>query len=56
MVRVIKSRGMRWVGLVALVGERRSVYRVLVGKPGGKRTLGSQDVGWRTMLRWMFRK
>ena len=33
IVRVIKSRIMRWVGHVARVGERRGVYRVLVGKP-----------------------
>jgi hypothetical protein len=33
MVRVIKSRKMRWVGHVALMGEGRGVYRVLVGRP-----------------------
>ena len=38
--RVIKSRRMRWVGHVARMGERRGVYRVLVGKPEGKRPLG----------------
>jgi len=37
LVRVIKSRGMRRTGHVALMGERRGVYRVLVGKPEGKR-------------------
>jgi hypothetical protein len=36
---VIKSRGMRWAGHVARLGERRSVYRVLVGKPERKRPL-----------------
>ena len=40
IVRVIKSRRMRWVGHVARMGERRGVYRVLVGKPEGKRLLG----------------
>jgi len=40
IVQVIKSRRMRWVGHVALVGERRGVYRVLVGKPEGKKPLG----------------
>jgi len=39
-VRVMKSRRMRWAGHVALTGERTGVYRVLVGKPEGKRTLG----------------
>jgi len=39
-VRVIKSSRMRWVGRVARMGESKSVYRVLVGKPEGKRPLG----------------
>ena len=39
-VRVIKSSRMRWAGHVARMGERRGVYRVLVGKPEGKRPLG----------------
>jgi len=38
--RVIKLRRMRWAGHVARMGERRGVYRVLVGKPEGKRQLG----------------
>ena len=37
IVRVIKSRRMRWVGHVARMGEGRGLYRVLVGKPEGKR-------------------
>jgi hypothetical protein len=37
IVRVIKLRRMRWVGHVAHMGEGRGVYRVLVGKPEGKR-------------------
>ena len=39
IVRVIKSRRMRWAGHVARMGEGRGVYRVLVGKPEGKRPL-----------------
>ena len=39
IVRVIKSRRIRWTGHVACMGERRGVYRVLVGKPEGKRPL-----------------
>jgi hypothetical protein len=39
-IRVIKSRRMRWTGNVARMGERRGAYRVLVGKPEGKRPLG----------------
>ena len=40
IVRVIKSRSMRWAGHVAHMAEGRGVYRVLVGKPEGKRPLG----------------
>ena len=40
IVRVIKSRRMRWAGHVARMGEGRVVYRVLVGKPEGRRPLG----------------
>jgi hypothetical protein len=40
IVRVVKSRRMRWAGNVASMGQGRGVYRVLVGKPEGKRPLG----------------
>jgi hypothetical protein len=40
IVRVIKSRIMRWARHVARIGEERGVYRVLVGKPERKRPLG----------------
>ena len=40
IVQVIKSRRMRWAGHVACMGEESGVYRVLVGKPEGKRPLG----------------
>ena len=40
IVRVIKSRRMRWAEHVARVGEERGLYRVLVGKPDGRRPLG----------------
>jgi len=39
IILVIKSR-MRWAGHVACIGEKRGIYRVLVGKPKGKRPLG----------------
>jgi len=39
IVRVIKSRRMRWVEHVARMRERRGIYRVVVGKPEGKRPL-----------------
>jgi len=44
--QVIKSRRMRWAGHVAHVGERRDIYRVLVGKPEGKRPLGRPRHRW----------
>jgi hypothetical protein len=59
IILVKKSRRIRWAGHVARMGKRKGVYRVLVGKPGGKRPLGRpryrwednilvnlQDVGW----------
>jgi hypothetical protein len=36
---MIKSRRMRWAGHVARMGEKRNAYRILVGKPEGKRPL-----------------
>ena len=46
IVRVIKSRRMRWTGHVARMGEDRMVYRVLVGKQEGKRPLGRPRLRW----------
>jgi len=46
IVRVIKSRRMRWAGHVARMGEARGVYRVLVGKPKEKRPLGRPRRRW----------
>ena len=46
IVRVIKSRRMRWHGHVARMGEERGAYRVLVGKPAGKRPLGRPRRRW----------
>jgi hypothetical protein len=45
-VRVVKSRRMGWAGHVARMGEDRVVYRVLVGKPEGKRPLGRPICRW----------
>jgi hypothetical protein len=46
IVRVVKSRRMKWVGQVARMGERRGVHRVLVGKLEGKRPLGRPRPRW----------
>ena len=45
-MRVIKSRIMRWAGHVARMDEERGVYRVLLGKPEGKRPLGRPRRRW----------
>jgi hypothetical protein len=52
VVRVIKSKRMRWVLHVALMGEGRGVYRILVRRPEGKRPLGRLGVFRRITLRW----
>ena len=51
IVRVIKSRRIRWAGHVALMEEGRGVYGVLVGKPEGKRPLGRPRRRWEDNIR-----
>jgi hypothetical protein len=46
IIRIIKSRRVRWAGHVARMGEKRNVYRLLVRKPEGKRPLGRSRRGW----------
>jgi hypothetical protein len=46
IIRQVKSRRMRWAGHVARMGEERKVYKVLVGKPEGKRPLGRLRSRW----------
>jgi len=46
IVRVVKSGRMRWAGHVARMGQGREVYRVLVGKPEGKRPVGRPRRRW----------
>ena len=46
IVRVVKSRRMRWPGHVARMGEGRGVHRILVGKPEGKRPFGRPSHRW----------
>jgi hypothetical protein len=52
IIRMIKSRRMRWAGHVARMGALRKAYRILVGKPEGKRPLGRPNVGGWTILKW----
>jgi hypothetical protein len=46
IIRIIKSTRMRLAGHVARMGEKRNVYRLLVGKPEGKRPLGRPRRRW----------
>jgi hypothetical protein len=46
IIRMIKARRMRWAGHVALMGETRNAYRILVGKPEGKRPQGRPRRRW----------
>jgi hypothetical protein len=46
IIRIIKSRRMRWTGHVARMGEKRNMYRLFVGKPEGRRPLGRQRRRW----------
>jgi hypothetical protein len=46
IIRIIKSRRIRWVGHLARMGEKRNAYRLLVGKPEGKRPLGRRRCRW----------
>jgi hypothetical protein len=43
---MMKSRRMRWAGRLARMGEKKTAYRLLVGKPEGKRPLGRKRLRW----------
>jgi hypothetical protein len=51
IIRVIKSRKMRWAGHVARMGDRRGAYRVLVGRPEGRRPLGRPRRRWKDNIK-----
>jgi hypothetical protein len=46
IIKIFKSRRMRWAGHVARIGEKRNAYRLLLGKPEGKRLLGKPRRRW----------
>jgi hypothetical protein len=56
IVRVVKSRRMRWEGHVARMGEGRAVHRFLVGKPEGKRPLGRPRRRWEDNIKMDLRE
>jgi hypothetical protein len=56
IVRVIKSRRMRWTGHMARMGEGRGVYRILVGRPEGKRQLGRPRRRWEDNIKMILRE
>jgi hypothetical protein len=47
---------MRLAGHIALIGEKRNAYRILVGKPEGKRPLGRPGHRWMIILRWILER
>jgi len=55
IVGVVKSRRIRWAGIVARMGDDRGVHRVLVGKPEGKSPLVRPRRRWGIILKWIFR-
>jgi hypothetical protein len=56
IIRVIKSRRMRWVGYVACMGDRRGAYRALEGRPDGKGPLRRPGIDGRIILKLIFKK
>ena len=56
IVRVVKSRIMRWAGHVARRGEGKGVHRVLVGKPEGKRPMGRPRRRWEDNIKMDLRE
>jgi hypothetical protein len=56
IVRVIKTRRMRWAGHVARMGEGRGAYRVSVGRPEGKRSLGRPRRRWENNIKMDLRE
>jgi transcription termination factor 2 len=56
IIRQIKSRRMRWAGRVARMGEERNVYRVVMGKPEGKRPPGRPRRRWKDEIRMDLRE
>jgi hypothetical protein len=56
IIRVIKSKRLRWAGHVAHMGARRVAYRALVGKPEGRNHLEDPGVDGMIILKWIFER
>ena len=56
IVRVIKSRALRWAGHVARMEEGRRAFKILTGKPTRKRSLGRPRRGWEDNIRMNFKE
>jgi len=56
IIRVIRSRRMKWKEHVVCMGNRRGVYRVLVGKTEGKNHLEDPGIDGKIILKWIFSK
>jgi hypothetical protein len=56
IIRIIKSRRMRQAGHIARMGEKRDAYRILMGKPEGKRPLGRPGRKWEDNIKMNLRE
>jgi hypothetical protein len=56
IIRIIKSRRMRWAGRVARTGTKKNAYRILVGKAEGKRSLGRPRRRWEDNIKMDYRE
>jgi hypothetical protein len=55
IIRMIKSRRMRWARHVAGMGEMRYLYKILIGKPEGRRSFGRSRLRWKDNIRINFK-
>jgi hypothetical protein len=56
IIRMIKSRRMKWARHVARMGKKRNAYRILVGKPEEKRPLGGPRRRWMDNIKWILER
>jgi hypothetical protein len=55
IIRMMKTRRLRWPGNAARMGEKKNAYRILVGKPKGKRPLGRPRRRWADNIKMALR-